>query len=63
MRLPFRLSAAVVTSALLISTVAAGSVSAAPSGQATLVGSVPPWATAASFKTAANPSSYVGFRV
>ena len=63
MRLPIRLSAAVVTSALLVSTLATSNVSAAPSGRATLAGSVPPWATAASFKTAADPTANVGFRV
>ena len=63
MRLPVRLSAAVVTSALLVSTLAASSVNAAPSGRAALAGSVPPWATAASFKQAADPTASVGFRV
>lgn len=63
MRLPIRVSAAVVASALLVSSFAAGSASAAPSGRATLAGSVPPWATAASFKQAADTSAYVGFRV
>jgi subtilase family serine protease len=36
---------------------------AAPSSRATLAGSVPPWATSANFKGAANTSDYVGFRV
>jgi subtilase family serine protease len=62
-RVPLRVSVALVSSTLLISSLAVGSVSAAPSGTAALAGSVPSWATAANFKTAANPSSYVGFRV
>lgn len=36
---------------------------AAPSNRATLVGSVPSWATSANFKTSATPSDSVGFRV
>src|SRR5438093_2230019 len=36
---------------------------AAPSGRATLAGNVPPWAKSANFKTAANPSDSIGFRV
>jgi subtilase family serine protease len=36
---------------------------AAPSGRATLTGNVPPWAKSANFKTAANPSDSIGFRV
>jgi subtilase family serine protease len=62
-RLTIRVPAAVVTSALLVSTLAAGSVSAAPSGRATLTGSVPPWATSATFKQAADLTANVGFRV
>ncbi len=63
MRPSLRVSAALTTAALLLSTLAAGSVSAAPAGRAALAGSVPPWATAASFKTSANTSEYAGFRV
>jgi subtilase family serine protease len=37
--------------------------SAAPFGRATLTGNVPPWATSANFKSAANGSDDVGFRV
>lgn len=40
-----------------------GTAGAAPSGRAALAGSVPPWATSANFKQAADPSQYVGFRV
>ncbi|HEU5422311.1 MAG TPA: protease pro-enzyme activation domain-containing protein, partial [Nitrolancea sp.] len=36
---------------------------AAPSGRATLAGSVPPWATSANFKSSSNTSDSVGFRV
>ncbi len=36
---------------------------AAPSPRATLVGNVPPWAKSANFKTAANASDSIGFRV
>ncbi|HYM83563.1 MAG TPA: S53 family peptidase [Candidatus Dormibacteraeota bacterium] len=36
---------------------------AAPSGRATLTGSVPSWATSAAFKGAPDPSGNVGFRV
>lgn len=36
---------------------------AAPSPRATLVGNVPPWANSANFKTAANASDSIGFRV
>ena len=36
---------------------------AAPSSRATLVGNVPPWAKSANFKTAANASDSIGFRI
>jgi len=36
---------------------------AAPSPRATLVGNVPPWAKSANFKTAANATDSIGFRV
>ena len=36
---------------------------AAPSPRATLVGNVPPWAKSANFKTVANASDSIGFRV
>ncbi len=36
---------------------------AAPSGRSTLTGNVPPWAKSANFKSAANPSDSIGFRV
>ncbi len=39
------------------------SVAAAPSGRATLSGNVPPWATAANFKSSASSSDDIGFRV
>jgi subtilase family serine protease len=39
------------------------SAGAAPNGRATLTGNVPPWATAANFKSAANSSDDIGFRV
>ncbi len=39
------------------------SASAAPSDRATVAGTVPPWATAANFKTAAAPTDYVNFRI
>jgi subtilase family serine protease len=52
-----------MASVLLVTSFAATTVSAAPSGRAALTGSVPPWATAASFKQAADPSTNVGFRI
>ena len=39
------------------------SAAAAPSGRATLTGNVPPWATAANFKSSTNSSDDIGFRV
>src|SRR5438477_12662201 len=36
---------------------------AAPSPRATFVGNVPPWAKSANFKTAANASDSIGFRI
>ncbi len=63
MRPSLRVSAALTTAALLLSTLAAGSVSAAPAGRAALAGSVPSWATASALKGAADPSGSVGFRV
>lgn len=39
------------------------SVSAAPSGRATIAGNVPSWATAANFKSPASSSDDIGFRV
>ena len=39
------------------------SAAAAPAKRATLTGNVPPWATAANFKSSANSSDNVGFRV
>ena len=63
MRFTLRASAAVVTGAVLATALTAGSVSAAPSGRATLAGSVPPWATSANFKQAADATGTVGFRV
>ena len=51
--------AAVALVAAMVSTLA----SAAPSPRATLAGSVPPWASSSSFKSAADPNGDVGFRV
>ncbi len=52
-----------MASVLLVTSFAASTVSAAPSGRAALSGSVPPWATAATFKQAADTTASVGFRV
>lgn len=48
---------------MIVTTVATGTVYASPSGRAALTGSVPPWATSANFKQAADTSANVGFRV
>jgi len=48
---------------LVVATLLGGTAVAAPSGRAILAGSVPPWASATSFKQAADPSANVGFRV
>src|SRR2546429_346440 len=48
---------------LLVSFLGSAQVRAAPSNRATLSGNVPPWARSASFKSAANLSDDVGFRV
>ncbi len=63
MRMPLRAPAAAVTAALILSSVAVAGVSAAPSGRATLAGSVPSWANAASLVAKAPGSNYLGFRV
>lgn len=52
------LVAAAFASSLLVSPAVA-----APSGRAALAGSVPAWANSASFKSAADPTAGVGFRV
>lgn len=57
-----RIAAGLATAALAVTMAAAPSV-AATSTRATLVGSVPPWATAANFKGAASTTAVVGFRV
>jgi subtilase family serine protease len=48
---------------MIVTTVATGTVYASPSGRAALTGSVPPWATSANFKQAADTTANVGFRV
>ena len=50
-----------VTSAALLGSIVPAL--AAPSARAVLAGNVPPWATSANFKGAANPSDSIGFRV
>src|SRR6266542_2968290 len=52
------LAVCVAGAAFLVPSAATGA-----SGRATLAGSVPSWATASNLKSAANPSSYVNFRV
>lgn len=59
LRAPFTAAVA----GLIVATLLGGTALAAPSGRAVLAGSVPPWASAASFKQAADPSANVGFRV
>jgi subtilase family serine protease len=49
--------------ALAVSGATAWITHAAPSGRAPLAGSVPAWATSANFKSAADPTTDVGFRV
>ncbi|HEY5629417.1 MAG TPA: protease pro-enzyme activation domain-containing protein, partial [Candidatus Limnocylindrales bacterium] len=56
-----RIAAALATATLAITMAAAPALAA--SGRATLVGSVPSWATAANFKGATSTSVSVGFRV
>jgi subtilase family serine protease len=58
-----RVGVALAAAMLAASTATSGLVLAAPSGRAILAGSVPSWATAANFKSAADPSTAVGFRV
>src|SRR5664280_1184991 len=48
---------------MLLAGLLGGPGTAAPSGRAQLSGSVPPWATAANFKQAADTTANVGFRV
>jgi subtilase family serine protease len=57
-----RHAVALAAAAMLLS-LAATPVAAAPSGRATLAGSVPAWATSANFKSAANTKATVSFRV
>jgi subtilase family serine protease len=56
-----RYTAALAAAALAVTVAAAPAVAA--SGRASVVGSVPSWATAANFKGAANTADTVGFRV
>lgn len=63
MNLPIRRAAAAAVSGILLAGLLGGTATAAPSGQATLAGSVPAWATASSFKSASSTSDSVGFRV
>jgi subtilase family serine protease len=63
LKLKQRALGAAVASVLLVSTLGAGTVGAAPSGRAVLSGNVPPWATAANFKQGADTTASVGFRV
>jgi len=52
-----------VSAAALIAGALSTSAAFAQSDRATLTGSVPPWATSTNFKSYANSSDYVGFRV
>jgi len=61
--LPIRRAAAAAVSGMLLAGLLGGTATAAPSGRATLAGSVPAWATASSFKNASSTSDSVGFRV
>ena len=56
----FPVLVAAVTAALVASSIPVG---AAPSGRATLAGSVPAWASSKNFKGAVTATDYVGFRV
>jgi len=52
-----------LSAAAIIGGAVSTSAAFAQSGRATLTGSVPPWATAANFKSSANGSDHIGFRV
>jgi subtilase family serine protease len=54
---------AAVATALSLALAAGGAAQAAPNARATLSGSVPSWARSAAFKSAADGSQQVGFRV
>ena len=58
-----RKAAGVVVSGMLVAALLEGTAVAAPSGTATLAGSVPSWATASHFKSPTSTSDNVGFRV
>jgi subtilase family serine protease len=62
-RLRTRASVGLVTGLLALSAVSTGMVAAAPSGRATLAGSIPSWAKASNVKGSTNPSTAIGFRV
>lgn len=59
----FRRASAASVMAVLLAATLNGTVAAAPSGRATLAGSVPAWATASNFKSVTSASENVGFRV
>jgi subtilase family serine protease len=61
--LPIRRVSAAAVSGMLLAGLLGGTATAAPSGRAQLSGNVPPWATAANFKQAADTTANVGFRV
>ncbi len=63
MKLRLRAPGVALTSALLVAGLVTGSASAAPSGRATLTGSIPSWASSANFKQASDTTASVGFRV
>jgi subtilase family serine protease len=61
--LPIRRLSVAAVSGMLLAGLLGGTVIAAPSGRATLAGSVPAWAMASSFKNPSSTSDSVGFRV
>ena len=63
MRLTRAVPVVLATAALAATAIIGPTVSAAPSGRATLAGSVPSWATSSNFKGTAPDSDSVGFRV
>ncbi len=63
MNLILRRAVAAFVSAMLLAGLLGGTAVAAPSGRATLAGSVPSWATASNFKSSTSTTDNVGFRV